>query len=242
MTDNKPPYLRLATLDPVQSKLGEHGSIPCMRLDHVSYAAGFEGLNDTAERIANEIGVEVHDGGYHPAFGTRNKILPLCDGRYIEVVEALEHPAVEKAPFGQAVRARSEMGGGWMGWVAATADLESVEDRLGRESVSGKRHRPDGVELSWQQIGVKGLIADPQLPFIIRWTCSSDLHPSRDGRMNGVQIEVVKIAGDPDRVLEWLGGEEEFGTDGVSYDFIAPHGTPGLMSVTLNTPRGRVEI
>ena len=32
------------------------------------------------------------------------------------VVEVLDHPASDKAPFGQAVRARSADGGGWLGW------------------------------------------------------------------------------------------------------------------------------
>ena len=45
----------------------------------------------------------------------------------------------------------------------------SVEKRLGREAVAGNRHRPDGTELRWKQIGVNGLIADPQLPFFIEW-------------------------------------------------------------------------
>ena len=71
----------------------------------------------TAERLATLIGVEPVDGGIHPRFGTRNVIFPLAHERYVEVVEVLDHPASDKAPFGQAVRARSEAGGGWLGWV-----------------------------------------------------------------------------------------------------------------------------
>ena len=84
------------------------------------------------------------DGGVHPRFGTRNMILPLADDRYIEVVEVLDHPASDKAPFGQVVRARSESGGGWMGWVIAVDDLAEVEGRLGREAVEGCRKLADG--------------------------------------------------------------------------------------------------
>jgi hypothetical protein len=60
---------------------------------------------------------------FTPRFGTRNMILPLAHERYVEVVEVLDHPAADKAPFGQAVRARSEMGGGWLGWVVRVDDL-----------------------------------------------------------------------------------------------------------------------
>src|SRR4029078_6578207 len=81
-----------------------------MRLDHVSYAAGPDGLAGTAQRIGGLLGKSFTDGGMHPRFGTRNMILPLADHPYLEVVEVLDHPASDKAPFGQAVRARSALG------------------------------------------------------------------------------------------------------------------------------------
>ena len=97
-----------------------------MRLDHVSFAAGPDGLASTAQRIGGLLGTDFIDGGVHPRFGTRNMILPLAGNTYLEIVEVLDHPASDKAPFGQAVRARSALGGGWLGWV-----------------VVGRRHRPD---------------------------------------------------------------------------------------------------
>src|SRR5215217_5183108 len=149
-----------------------------MRLDHLSYAAGPDGLVGTAQRIGGLLGKSFADGGMHPRFGTRNMVLPLADHTYLEVVEVLDHPASDKAPVGQAVRARSALGGGWLGWVVAVDDIETVETRLGREAAAGNRHRPDGTELLWKQIGVNGLISDPQLPFFIQWLSPSDLHPS----------------------------------------------------------------
>ena len=212
-----------------------------MRVDHVSYAAESGGLHDTAEHLAKRLGVEVVDGGVHPRFGTRNMILPLLDGRYIEVVEVLDHPASDKAPFGQAVRQRSADGGGWLGWVVAVEDLVPVERRLGRHSAPGNRHRPDGVELRWRQIGVKGLIADPQLPFLVHWETGEQLHPSRAGRTD-VRLSGLQIAGDPRRVTDWLGLEPGFTVSTVEFTFLAPHGTPGLLACTFETPRGPVVI
>ncbi len=214
-----------------------------MRIDHVSYAAEHDGMVATAQRLSEALGLQFADGGVHPRFGTRNMVLPLAGGRYLEVVEVLDHPASDKAPFGQAVRARSENGGGWMGWVVAVDDMTEPEARLGRESVPGNRHTPDGRELSWRQIGIKGLIADPQLPFYVKWE-TVDNHPSllceSGGTLCGLQI-----AGDPDRVREWLGfapGQESGWEPAVDFRFVAPHGTPGLLSVTLNTPKGTVTI
>ena len=151
-----------------------------MRVDHVVYAAENDGARATAERLATQLGVAAVDGGVHPRFGTRNVILPLLGERYLEVVEVLDHPASDKAPFGQVVRARSECGGGWLGWVLAVDDISEHERRLGRQSVAGNRHRPDGVELRWKQLGIKGLQSDPQLPFFVEWDADVP-HPSSGG-------------------------------------------------------------
>ena len=213
-----------------------------MRVDHVVYAAEHDGLQATAERLAKLIGVEPVDGGVHPRFGTRNVILPLADERYVEVVEVLEHPAADKAPFGQVVRARSEAGGGWLGWVVSVEDIREQEQRLGREAVDGNRHRPDGVELRWRQIGIRGLQADPQLPFFIQWEDGAP-HPSADGGAPpAVKIESLQIAGDPDRVRDWLGLPADDTSSVIDFSFVAPHGTPGLMSVTFDTPSGEVTV
>jgi hypothetical protein len=213
----------------------------CMRVDHVSYAAEHDGLKATAERLAKLIGVEPVDGGIHPRFGTRNVILPLAHERYVEVVEVLDHPASDKAPFGQAVRARSEAGGGWLGWVVAVDDLAPFEARIGRRAVDGNRHRPDGVELRWRQIGVKGLMSDPQLPFMISWECDPSLHPSTAAHTT-VTIDSLQIAGDPDRVRDWLGLPPDETSSVIDFTFVAPRGTPGLLAVTFDTPEGKVTV
>jgi hypothetical protein len=211
-----------------------------MRVDHVVYAAERDGLKATAQRLADRIGVTPVDGGVHPRFGTRNIILPLAHERYVEVVEVLDHPASDKAPFGQVVRARSEAGGGWLGWVVQVDDITEQETRLGRESVVGNRHRPDGIELRWRQLGVKGLQADPQLPFFIEWEPGVP-HPSDDADTE-VTIDSLQIAGDPDRVREWLGLPADYTSSVIDFTFVSPHGTPGLMAVTFDTPQGGVTI
>ena len=100
-----------------------------MRLDHIVFAAGPEGLRGCTQKLSELLGEEFHDGGVHPRFGTRNAILPLAEGTYLEIVEVLDHPASDKAPFGQAVRARSALGGGWLGWVVSVTDIAPLEER-----------------------------------------------------------------------------------------------------------------
>jgi hypothetical protein len=212
-----------------------------MRLDHLSYAAGPDGLASTAERLGGLLGREFTDGGVHPRFGTRNMILPMADRTYLEIVDVLDHPASDKAPFGQAVRARSALGGGWLGWVVAVDDITVVERRLGREAAHGNRHRPDGTELTWKQIGVNGLIADPQLPFFIQWDIPAELHPSA-GAGNDFSLACLEIAGDPHRVSEWLGETVEAPLEDVKVEWVAPHGTPGIIAAQVQTPSGLVRL
>ncbi len=212
-----------------------------MRLDHVSYAAGPDGLNATAERLGALLGKDFVDGGVHPRFGTRNRILPLADRTYLEVVEVLDHPASDKAPFGQAVRARSAAGGGWLGWVVAVDDIDQVEQRLGRAAVDGHRHRPDGLLLEWKQIGVNGLIADPQLPFFVEWVSPDSDHPSAGGSPD-FSLACLEMAGDPLRVSEWLGAPVEAPLEDVKVEWVAPHGTPGILAAQFQTPNGLIRI
>ncbi len=212
-----------------------------MRLDHLSYAAGPDGLAGTAKRLGDLLGEEFRDGGIHPRFGTINMVLPLSQGTYLEVVSVLDHPASDKAPFGQAVRARSELGGGWLGWVVSVPDISEVEQRLGREAVNGNRHRPDGVELRWKQIGVKGLQSDPQLPFFVEWSSPADLHPSV-GASGAIHLDTLEIAGDPHRVNDWLGDPTVAPLDDVTVEWVAPHGTPGVVAAQFSTANGLVRI
>ena len=211
-----------------------------MRVDHVVYAAEHDGARATAERLAVQLGVEGVDGGVHPRFGTRNVILPLLGDRYLEVVEVLDHPASDKAPFGQVVRARSAAGGGWLGWVLSVDDISVQEQRFGRESVNGNRHRPDGVELRWKQLGVKGLQSDPQLPFFVEWDSEAP-HPSGVGPTD-CALRSLEIAGDPDRVRDWIGVDRDYVPEGIDFNFVHPHGNPGILSVTFETPNGPVTV
>jgi hypothetical protein len=211
-----------------------------MRLDHLSYAAEPDGLDATASRLAAKLGMEFVNGGIHPRFGTRNRVLPISDRHYVEVVDVLDHPATDKVPFGQAVKARTAAGGGWMGWVVAVDDLAPIERRLGRPAVPGNRKRPDGFELRWRQIGVNGLINDPQLPFFVCWESDPAEHPSQPG--NGVQLVKLELAGDPLRVAEWLGEPADHPLDDVGVEWLAPHGQPGILAAYFTTADGLVRI
>jgi hypothetical protein len=214
-----------------------------MRLDHISYAAGPEGIAACVQRLGAHLGAGFIDGGLHPRFGTRNFVLPLAAGCYLEVVEALDHPAADTAPFGQAVRACSQAGGGWLGWVVAVDDLAAFEQRLGRPAVPGNRRRPDGVELQWRQLGVLSLMEDPQLPFFVQWQTDPAEHPSSGG--GPVRLTGVELAGNPDVIAAYLGVPVDDPLDDVAVSWTDPadqDGETGLLRATFATEHGPVTI
>lgn len=212
-----------------------------MHIANLSFAAGPDGLGAAVARLESRLGAKFKDGGFHARFGTRTNILPLKYGHYLEVVEVMEHPSAEKAPFGQAVRARTESGGGWLGWACEVDDMAPLEERLQRQAVSASRQFPDGRRLEFQQIGVKGLLNDPQLPFFVRWTSEQSTHPTALGE-GEVELVRMYIAGSRQRVSDWLGFELGDVFDGVEFKFSSPNGQPGIEAAKFRTPKGTVKI
>jgi hypothetical protein len=212
-----------------------------VHLDHVSYAAGPEGLAACVQRIGAKLGAAFSDGGLHPSFGTRNFVLPLADGCYLEIVEALDHPAADRAPFGRAVKFRGKAGGGWLAWAVAVSDIGVYEERLGRPAANGHRRRPDGFNLRWRQIGVNDVAEDPQLPFFVEWASDGQHHPSTPGSQ--VALRRVEIAGDEETVDAYLGTSARQPLDGIDVEWLSPfEGETGLVAAVFKTPGGEVRI
>ena len=212
-----------------------------VHLDHLSYAAGSEGLGACVQRIGARIGAAFSDGGLHPSFGTRNFVLPLAEGCYLEIVAPLDHPAVDRAPFGRAVKARSSAGGGWLAWAVAVPDIATIEQRLGRPAARGHRRRPDGFDLLWRQIGVNDVAEDPQLPFFVAWESDAEHHPSAGG--SPIALRRLEIAGDESTVDAYLGTSARQPLDGIEVEWVTPvDGETGVVAAVFESPRGEVRI
>jgi hypothetical protein len=212
-----------------------------MHLDHLSYVAGPEGLGACAQRLGARLGAAFSDGGLHPAFGTRNFVLPLAAGCYLEVVAALEHPASDGAPFRRAVANRSQAGGGWLAWAIRVSDIAPIEARLQRPAAQGHRRRPDGFDLRWHQIGINDVTEDPQVPFFVEWESDDEFHPAAGG--SRVRLIRLEIAGDEQTVDDYLGTSARQPLDGVEVDWLSPSdGETGLVAAVFSTPNDEVRI
>jgi len=209
-----------------------------MRLDHVSYVTSHDQLADTVQRLGSRLGTTFVDGGIHPRFGTRNFTAPLLDGKYIEVVCPLDHPATEQTPWGKAVSKKAQEGGGWLTWVFSTEDISPIEEKFGRKAVEGHRTRPDGTDLKWKQIGVKEIEESRELPFFIQWL--TDDHPSKNG--NAVaKIEKIVILDRGQLSESWFKDEILTGLENISIEWVnadAQEGETGILAVHLSNQSG----
>ncbi len=76
---------------------------------------------------------------------------------------------------------------------------------------------------------------------MLKWEGDPDLHPSNAYASN-VKMSSLTIAGSAERVTEWLGEPVEKPLEDVAVNWVAPHGTPGILSVTFETASGAVTI
>ena len=148
-------------------------------LDHLVYAT--PDVDATVEELAAVLGVRAGAGGRHAGIGTRNALLDLGDGTYLEVIgvdrEADARPPEGPRPFGLDRIEQPRLAA----WAAGTDD---IGERVARARAQGydpgsvrpmSRLRPDGVELHWR-LTPPSAEAIELVPFLIDW--GETPHPS----------------------------------------------------------------
>lgn len=142
------------------------GTVPRVTvLDHVVWAV--PAIAPVAERLRADHGLLTLRGGTHPAWGTRNAIVPLS-GAYLELVEVADHDAPLVGFTGRVAEVAAG-GGGLAMWCERVDDIASAAGERGYDVVPGVREHTDGSVLSWQVAGMPQACAHPVLPFLIQW-------------------------------------------------------------------------
>src|SRR5207248_7702350 len=99
----------------------------------------------------------------------------------------------------------------WGSWVVGTDDLDGIAAERGLEVADGARRRPDGIVLRWRMAGLERALDEPPLPFFIEWLVPAEDRPGRsevDHPAGARGIAHLEVAGDEDRLREWLGGAD----------------------------------
>ena len=177
-------------------------------VDHLVYAT--PDLDRGMREIEDLLGVRATAGGRHPGRGTRNALLALGDGVYLEIIgpDPDQPPPPSARWFGIDTLTSSRM----VAWAAKSSDVDGLRDRALRQDIAlgnvraGSRRQPDGVELSWRFTDPGHVVADGIVPFFIDWGRSP--HPSRSAAKGATLFELRAEhprAGDVQRILQILG-------------------------------------
>lgn len=207
-------------------------SVPS-RLDHLVYAT--PDLAATVAGLERRVGVPLLPGGAHPAWGTRNALLPLSPTTYLEVIG----PDPEGAGgvprlFGISALSAPRL----VTWAAKGTGLADLADRartggveLG-EVTEGSRLRPDGTRLHWTLTDPYAPRSGGIVPFFIDW--QDRAHPAGGAAAEVALLSLTAAHPDPGHVrgrLAWVGVELE----------VKPGPGPGL-EAALRTPNGIVRL
>jgi hypothetical protein len=151
-------------------------------VDHL--LLGAPDLEQAMAWFAETTGVWPAVGGSHPGMGTRNALVSLGAGRYLEIIAP--DPAQTQVNFQIDLRALT--GPRLVTWAASTPDIDAVAAAAQAAGFTvfgprdGSRTRPDGSTLCWRSAGVQAdsrtATVDP-VPFFIQWAEGS-AHPSGD--------------------------------------------------------------
>jgi hypothetical protein len=172
-----------------------------MRLDHLVVAVA--DLDAAGAALRERTGLAAVPGGEHPAWGTRNAIVPLGSA-YLELVAVADPARARESAFGRAVAD----GRGLVGFAVEPEDLDAATARAGVDQMRGARERPDGTMLSWSMAGAEEAIPRG-LPFFLRWD-AAESNPARVAAPHAEGVEPVGIAWlswptDPSALSAWLG-------------------------------------
>jgi len=149
-----------------------------MAIDHVVYAT--PDLQRSVLELERLLGVRASPGGPHNGAGTRNALLALGPGTYLEIVGPdLEQPEpAQPRPFGiDTLKAPK-----FVSWSIRSTQLEVLRADAAKKGVmlgevmSVERLRPDGVKLQWQMTIPSTGEQTNVIPFYIDWGKSP--HPA----------------------------------------------------------------
>ncbi len=170
------PLALLSSCSRDSSQSGRQPS-PSVQVDHI--IVGVSNLEAGIREFEQLSGVRAVPGGAHPGQGTRNALLSLGEGVYLELyapnpAEAVDSPTVKEL---QGLRRLKPIG-----WAVSTTDVDALRSYLGSLGLpqsppeAGSRVRPDGSVLQWVSFGFENL--DHSLaPFFIQWK-QREFHPS----------------------------------------------------------------
>ncbi|MFF8480582.1 VOC family protein [Streptomyces antibioticus] len=200
-------------------------------LDHIVLAT--PDLAATVAEFARRTGVVPAPGGVHIGFGTRNCLVGLGGGAYLEILgpDPEQSAPAGPRPFGVDGLDSART----ITWAISPSDIDAT---VATVRVHGydpgdvremSRRRPDGTLLEWRLTDGGTPHPSGLVPFLIDW--ADAVHPSASDLPLTPLLELTATAPDPEEVRPVLSA---LGTD-----LVIGEGPAGF-SFTLDTPNGPV--
>ena len=213
-------------------QIGPGGLLPAV--DHLVYAT--PDLQLGVETIEKLSGVRATPGGQHPGRGTRNALVSLGPGIYLEIIgpDPAQAQPPQPRPFGIDDLKEPRL----VTWAAKGKNLESLASEAARggvklgQIIDGSRRRTDGLLLSWRYTDPRTVVLDGVVPFFIDW--GQTPHPASTAAPGASLIGLRAEHPDPERVQKAL--------NQLGLDLGVQRGPRSALVATVNSPRGRVEL
>ena len=204
-------------------------------------------LEDGAQKLREQYGLEAIPGGRHPKVGTANMIVPL--GRqYLELIAVADPQEAAASRLGRRVTRALAEGRTFVDWATRTGSMDAMRDKLLAAGWDlppvgeGSRRRPDGQLLRWRTQDVDTAATPTALPFVIEWDVPDGLHPGQAAALHpsGATAlrRVVVGARNPEHVREQL---QLLLGDSDLYE-VRQAAVDGVEEVVLDSPHGDVVI
>lgn len=203
-------------------------------VDHLVYAT--PDLRVGIDRIEKLLGVRASPGGQHPGRGTRNALLSLGAGSYLEIIGPdPDQPApAQPRPFGIDDLREPRL----VTWAAKAKGFEQLARNARRagvqlgEVIAGSRQRTDGVLLSWRYTDPRTVVEDGVVPFFIDWGTTP--HPSVTAAPGASLVTLRAEHPDAQRVQRALSQ--------LGIDLVVQRGPRAALIAVVSSPRGRIEL
>jgi hypothetical protein len=220
-------------------------------LDHLVYAT--PDLDASVEALAERFGAEPATGGSHPGWGTRNALVGLGTGVYLEIIGP--DPAQPDPEGARPFLIDDLTDARLVTWAYRHPDPESMRDMIEREFRDTlldedvrlgpvramSRAQPDGSLLRWRLSDPMALPGGGIVPFLIDWGTTP--HPSTTLPSECRLLELVVKHPDADTLQPVLDAFGPFLPDnsiGSDISIVAAP-KPGLVA-RLATPNGEIDL
>ncbi len=200
--------------------------------DHLVYAvndldAGIEGIEEL-------LGVRAAPGGSHTGMGTRNALLSLGVGVYLEIIapDPAQPTSAMPLPWGIGTLPAGRL-------VTWAARVRGIHDVVKRSTEHGydpgpvmpmSRELPDGTRLEWKLSVMRPAPADGLVPFLIEWGAGS--HPARTAPSGCSLLDLEAEHPHPELVTPLL--------DALGADLQVCEGARAALLATIACPNGTV--